>query len=92
MDVSFVVEKSVRMSTSAHWLRAMYLAQAVATRVDSVPAAAIVEPASDEAWAVGSREIPMSTIVPGVVGNNARAGIVSWRWWRRRRGASWMAM
>ena len=67
------------MSASAHWLRAMYLAQAVATRVDSVPAAAIVEPASEEAWAVGSREIPMSAIEPGVVGSNARAGVVSWR-------------
>ena len=74
------------MSASVRCERAMYFAQAVATSVERVPAAARFDSASDVARAWGSWERPIRRTVAGDVGRRAREGMVSWCCWRRRRG------
>jgi hypothetical protein len=66
------------MSNSVCCVLATYLAQAVATSVDSVPAAASSASAPDTASTEGSCDMAMRRHVAGVMGMSARAGRVSW--------------
>ena len=76
------------ISTSAVCDLATYLAQAVATSVDKVPAAASSASAPESASTVGSWERAMSEQVVLVRGRRASAGSTSWAGWSRRSGVS----
>ena len=65
------------MSTSACCVLATYLAHAVATNVDSVPAAASSASAPVTASTEGSCDMTMRRHVAGLRGRSGRAGRVS---------------